>query len=149
MEFSHLNDKGEVQIVNISDKTVSHRSAEASCAIYLDNQTIGKIINNEIKKGNVLTTSKIAGIIAAKNTDKTIPLCHQIQLTNIDLNFTISDNKIEIFSKIECIDKTGAEMEALHSVLVAALTIYDMCKAVDKKMIIGEAKLCRKSKRSV
>ncbi|HQB61569.1 MAG TPA: cyclic pyranopterin monophosphate synthase MoaC, partial [Spirochaetota bacterium] len=126
-----------------------HRIAEASCAIYLENETIGKIINNEIKKGNVLTTAKIAGIMAAKNTDKTIPLCHQIQLTNIDLAFSILENKIEIFSKVECIDKTGAEIEALHSVLIAALTIYDMCKAVDKKMVIGEAKLCQKSKLSV
>jgi len=87
--------------------------------------------------------------MAAKNTDKTIPLCHQIQLTNIDLAFSILENKIEIFSKVECIDKTGAEIEALHSVLIAALTIYDMCKAVDKKMVIGEAKLCQKSKLSV
>ena len=149
MDFTHLSENGDVKIVDITDKNESYRIAEASSVIFLKNDTIDKIVNNKIKKGNVLTTAKIAGIMAAKNTHSTIPLCHQIQLTSIDIDFKIGVDRIEIFSKVKCIDKTGAEMEALHSALISALTIYDMCKAIDKNMIIGETRLCQKSKRSV
>jgi len=112
----------------------------------LAKETIELIKDNQIKKGDVLSVAKIAGIQAAKRTSDLIPLCHPLLLTNIDVSFEIKTEKIEIESKVECIGKTGVEMEALTAVSVAALTIYDMCKAVDKNMEIGEIKLCQKLK---
>ncbi|HOJ62989.1 MAG TPA: cyclic pyranopterin monophosphate synthase MoaC [Spirochaetota bacterium] len=149
MDFTHLDKEGNVKMVDITKKEISKRIAIAKGIIKLQKETIEKIVNGNIKKGNVLTTAKIAGIMAAKNSFNIIPLCHQIQLTGIDINFNILEEEIEIESVITAIDKTGAEMEALTSVSVAALTIYDMCKAIDKNMVIKEIKLCHKSKQSV
>ena len=149
MEFSHLDKDGSIKMVDITDKSLSIRNAKACGKIFLKPETILLIKEGNIKKGNVLTTAKIAGIMAAKKTYDIIPLCHQIQLTKIDVDFVVGSDNIEIVSTVGCIDKTGAEMEALHSVTIAALTIYDMCKAVDKNMSIGEIKLWEKSKQSV
>ncbi|HOV14300.1 MAG TPA: cyclic pyranopterin monophosphate synthase MoaC [Spirochaetota bacterium] len=149
MEFSHLDKDGSIKMVDITDKSLSIRNAKACGKIFLKPETILLIKEGNIKKGNVLTTAKIAGIMAAKKTHDIIPLCHQIQLTKIDVDFVVGSDNIEIVSTVGCIDKTGAEMEALHSVTIAALTIYDMCKAVDKNMSIGEIKLWEKSKQSV
>jgi len=149
VEFSHLDKDGSIKMVDITDKSLSIRNAKACGKIFLKPETILLIKEGNIKKGNVLTTAKIAGIMAAKKTYDIIPLCHQIQLTKIDVDFVVGSDNIEIVSTVGCIDKTGAEMEALHSVTIAALTIYDMCKAVDKNMSIGEIKLWEKSKQSV
>jgi len=149
VEFSHLDKDGSIKMVDITDKSLSIRNAKACGKIFLKPETILLIKEGNIKKGNVLTTAKIAGIMAAKKTHDIIPLCHQIQLTKIDVDFVVGSDNIEIVSTVGCIDKTGAEMEALHSVTIAALTIYDMCKAVDKNMSIGEIKLWEKSKQSV
>ena len=108
-----------------------------------------KIKDNQMKKGDVISVAKIAGIQAAKKTHELIPLCHPLPLTNIDLSFEIKEDTVDIESRVECIAKTGVEMEALTAVSVAALTIYDMCKAVDKNMRIGEIELCHKSKQPV
>lgn len=148
-EFSHLDKDGRVVMVDVSDKGLSLREARASGVIRLSPNVISMINDGNIKKGNVLTTAKIAGIMAAKSTQSVIPLCHQINLTSVNIEFTVNTDNILIESTVKCADKTGAEMEALHAVTVAALTIYDMCKAVDKNMIIDEVKLCSKSKQSV
>lgn len=149
MGFTHIDSNGNVKMVDIGEKPTSLRLAKAGGKIFLNPQTISRIVEGNIKKGNVLTTAKIAAIMASKNTSNTIPLCHQIQLTSVDIEFVIGNDNIEVISSVGCIDKTGAEMEALHSVSVALLTIYDMCKAIDKNMSMGDIKLWEKSKQSV
>ena len=149
MDFTHIDNDGNPTMVDITNKEISKRTAIASGSITLSDNTIDKIKSNSIVKGNVLSTAKIAGIMAAKKTYNIIPLCHQIELTSLDLIFKFEYKKISVISTAFCIGKTGAEMEALVGVSVALLTIYDMCKAIDKNMVIGEVKLCQKSKQSV
>jgi len=146
MEFSHLNERGEVNMVDISGKKIVHREATASGAIYLQDETIKKIKNNLIKKGDVLSIARVAGIMGAKKTFELIPLCHNIPVNKIDIYFDIKEDRINIRSKAICDAKTGIEMEALTAVSIACLTIYDMCKAVDKSMIISDIKLEEKTK---
>ena len=146
MEFSHLNERGEVNMVDISGKKIVHREAVASGVVYLREETIELIKNNLIKKGDVLSIARIAGIIGAKKTFELIPLCHNIPINKIDVHFDIKKDRINIRSKAICDAKTGIEMEALTAVLIACLTIYDMCKAVDKSMIISDIKLEEKTK---
>lgn len=146
MEFSHLNEKGEVNMVDISGKKIVHREAVASGTIYLQDETIKMIRNNLIKKGDVLSIARIAGIIGAKKTFELIPLCHNIPINKIDVHFDIKKDRINIRSKAICDAKTGIEMEALTAVSIACLTIYDMCKAVDKSMVISDIKLEKKTK---
>jgi len=146
VEFSHLNEKGEVNMVDISGKKIVHREAVASGTIYLQDETIKMIRNNLIKKGDVLSIARIAGIIGAKKTFELIPLCHNIPINKIDVHFDIKKDRINIRSKAICDAKTGIEMEALTAVSIACLTIYDMCKAVDKSMVISDIKLEKKTK---
>ena len=146
MEFSHLNERGEVNMVDISGKKIVHREATALGTIYLQDETIKMIKNNLIKKGDVLSIARIAGIMGAKKTFELIPLCHNIPINKIDVHFDIKKDRINIRSKAICDAKTGIEMEALTAVLIACLTIYDMCKAVDKSMIISDIKLEEKTK---
>ncbi|MFH1347537.1 MAG: cyclic pyranopterin monophosphate synthase MoaC [Candidatus Margulisiibacteriota bacterium] len=148
-KFSHTDEKGKAKMVDVGSKPDTKRIAIAKGSISLAAETIQKIKDNQMKKGDVISVAKIAGIQAAKKTHELIPLCHPLSLTNIDLSFEIKEDKVEIESKVECIGKTGVEMEALTAVSVAALTIYDMCKAVDKKMRIGEIHLWQKSKQPV
>jgi cyclic pyranopterin phosphate synthase len=147
MDFTHLDDKGEARMVDISGKKVQHRIAQASGKIHLGKNTLGLIKDNQIKKGDVLSVARIAAISGAKKTFDLIPLCHNIRINTIEISFTIENDGIRIFSKAICDAKTGIEMEALTAVSMAALTIYDMCKAVDKKMIISDIKLDKKSKK--
>ncbi len=146
MKFSHLNSKGEANMVDISKKTIVHREAIASGKILLSKETIELIRSDMVKKGDVLSTARIAGINAAKKTSELIPLCHNILINKIDISFEISENYIAIISKAICDGKTGIEMEAITAVSIAAITIYDMCKAVDKNMEITEVKLLKKTK---
>lgn len=148
-KLSHVDNKGKAKMVDVASKDDLKRTAIAKGKIFLNEKTIKIIRKNQIKKGDVLAVAKIAGIQAAKKTSGLIPLCHPLLLTNIDINFEIKKNSIEIESIVECIGKTGVEMESLTAVSVAALTIYDMCKAVDKKMRIGDIYLCQKLKQSV
>ena len=144
VEFSHLDKEGKAQMVDVTDKISNNRMAKAEGRITMLPDTISAIQLNNIPKGNVLTTAKIAGIQAAKKTSELIPMCHQLNLSHINLDFKIEFNAILIYSLVKVKDGTGVEMEALSAVSIAALTIYDMCKAVDKTMEIGEIKLVEK-----
>lgn len=146
-KFTHFNNNGKAKMVDVSKKEDSLRVATARGCIILNSQIIKKIRENQIQKGDALAVAKIAGINAAKKTWELVPLCHQIRLTDIDINFEISDieNKIIAISTIKGYDKTGVEMEALVSVALSLVAIYDMCKAVSKKMIIGEIELINKT----
>ena len=144
--FTHIDKDGNAKMVDVSKKDNSDRIAIASGLIELNNATIRLLEVGTLKKGDVLTVAKIAGIQASKKTASLIPLCHNINLNNIDIEFKIDnqENKIYCQSTINCSGKTGVEMEALTAVSVALLTIYDMCKASDKNMIISEIKLIEK-----
>jgi molybdenum cofactor biosynthesis protein MoaC len=136
MTFSHLDDRGMVHMVDVSGKPPTRREAQASGWVVMNPETIAQLLQDELPKGNVLATAKIAGIQAAKQTAGLIPLCHQLNLSWIDIIFQIDDNRIRITATVRTRESTGVEMEALTAVSVAALTIYDMCKAVDKTMEI-------------
>jgi cyclic pyranopterin phosphate synthase len=146
-DFTHIDEKGRAKMVDISGKSESLRIAEAVGTIRLDKNIIARIKDNDIKKGDVLAVSKIAGINAAKKTWDIIPLCHHIKLTGIDINFKILDERqsIEARSKVSAYDSTGVEMEAVTAVSVSLLTIYDMCKAMSKNMEIGPVYLVKKT----
>ena len=149
MDFSHLDEQGQAKMVDISSKDISRRSAKAKGLIFLHKTTIEKIKNNLIKKGDVLAVARIAAISGGKKTSELIPLCHNILISKIDISFNILDEKIEIIAEAVCQARTGIEMEALCAVSIAALNIYDMCKAVDKNMIISDIKLVQKSKEKI
>jgi cyclic pyranopterin monophosphate synthase len=146
-KLSHVNNKGDVQMVDVTAKANTIRKAKARGIVQMDIKTLELIEKGRVAKGNVLTTAKIAGIMAAKKTGELIPLCHPLELTGIDLNFSIDHktSQIIIESEVQTAGKTGVEMEALTAVSVGALTIYDMCKAVNKKIIIGDIMLLEKS----
>ena len=143
-EFSHLDNQGNVRMVDITNKQVSLRTAKAEGKIFLSPETIHKMKDDDLPKGNVLTTAKVAGIQAAKKTAELIPMCHQLQLSHVDLTFELEEQQITITAIVKTKEATGVEMEALTAVSVAALTIYDMCKAVDSNMIVGEIALIDK-----
>lgn len=145
-KLSHIDENGNAKMVDVVDKTIQLRIASASGSILLSNETLQLISQNNIAKGDVITVAKIAGIQAAKRTADLIPLCHPLALSKVDLQFNIKDNSIEVISEVKCEGKTGVEMEALTAVNVALLTIYDMCKAVDKNMIFENIKLLNKEK---
>jgi cyclic pyranopterin phosphate synthase len=146
-ELTHTDKKGKAQMVDVGDKEVQTRIARASGTIGLSAEAIGLIRENLVKKGDVLTVAQIAGICAAKQTSSLIPLCHNIVLENVKVELTLGDEGIKAESDIRCTGKTGAEMEALTAVSIALLTVYDMCKAVDKKMTISNICLTEKIKR--
>ncbi len=146
-DFTHLDKSGNVKMVNVAQKPETLRRARASGSIRLTGEIISKIAGGGIKKGNVLAASKIAGIMAAKKTWEIIPLCHQIKLAGIDIEFRINKDKnnIEAISTVQGFDRTGVEMEALAGVSVALLNIYDMCKALSKDLEISQIKLMEKT----
>jgi len=146
-KLSHVNNEGDVQMVDVTAKVNTIRKAKARGIVKMDVRTLQLIEEGQITKGNVLTTAKIAGIMAAKKTGELIPLCHPLGLTGIDIKLSIDHRKSQIVieSEVQTAGKTGVEMEALTAVSVAALTIYDMCKAVNKKIIIGDIMLLEKS----
>jgi len=146
-KLTHINQKGDAQLVDISDKAITHRKAIAEGSIQLNKETLKLIQDNLIKKGDVLNTARIAGIQAAKKTWELIPLCHTINLSKIDINFSIDkkNNVITCQSSCECFAQTGLEMEVLSAVSIALLTIYDMVKAVDRTMVISNIHLVEKS----
>ena len=144
--FSHLDEKGRVRMVDVTEKNVNRRKAIARGEVLMNIQTIRLIRDKKVPKGDVLTLAKVAGIMAAKKTGELIPLCHPLNVDWIDLSFKIGKDRIKIFAEVKLEAKTGVEMEALTAVAIASLTIYDMCKAVDKKMVISEIKLEKKVK---
>ena len=145
MELTHINNNRPA-MVDVSDKPSSHRIAKAKGFIKLNKETIKLINENHIKKGNVLVTAELAGVQAAKKTFELIPLCHLLVLSHVRVYSEIVEDGIKIKSEVKCTGQTGVEMEALTAVSVALLTIYDMCKAVDKNMQIGEIVLTEKTK---
>jgi cyclic pyranopterin phosphate synthase len=136
-------------MVNVGQKKKQKRTAWAEGIIKLQSSTIGLIRNNEIEKGAVLTVAEIAGVQAAKKTGDLVPLCHPLQLSHVQVNATLTESGVKVTSKVEYTGKTGVEMEALTAVNVALLTVYDMCKAVDKEMVIQEVKLVEKRKEDI
>ena len=147
MEFTHLDENGKVKMVDISDKEMTTRRATASGEIQLKAETIDAILENKLKKGDVFACARVAGIMAAKKTSELIPLCHNINISavEIDIQCERKCNKIVVLATVCCDGKTGVEMEALTAVTGACLCIYDMCKAIDKEMIIDGIKLLRKT----
>lgn len=145
-EFSHIDKNGKASMVDVGNKPSQKRKAQAKGFIYLETETIQKIHDNELKKGDVLTVAQIAGIQAAKATPSLIPLCHKLLLSKVKISFKIKENGIETTCNTTCNGQTGVEMEALAGVSVALLTIYDMCKAVDKQMQISDIRLISKTK---
>ena len=134
-------------MVDIGEKPVQQRMAKATGTISLNTETLTLIRENQIKKGDVIAVARIAGINAAKQTSMLVPLCHNIVLDKVSVNLDLTETGITAKSEIRCTGKTGVEMEALTAVLVSLLTVYDMCKAVDKNMIIGNVILVEKVKR--
>ncbi len=145
-EFTHLDNEGHAQMVNVGNKDIVHRYASAEGVIILQKETLEKIRQYQIKKGDVLTVAQIAGIQAAKQTPYLIPLCHTLLLNHVELSFELLNDGIKAVSHVECDAKTGVEMEALTAVSVALLTIYDMCKAVDNTMTLKNIHLIEKTK---
>ena len=148
-KLSHIDEQGKARMVDVGHKPDQVREAFAYGFIRLQPETVTLIAENNIKKGDVLTIAEVAGIQAAKQTGGLIPLCHPLRLTKIDVKCEILPHGIGVSSKVKCIGKTGVEMEALTAVSVALLTVYDMCKAVDKQMEIGEVKLLEKTKHDI
>lgn len=143
---THIDENGRAKMVDVGEKEMVKRMAVAKGKIVLQPATVKLIKNLEVKKGDVLTVAKIAGIMGAKKTSELIPLTHQINLENIDIKFKINNNSVEIISEVKTSAQTGVEMEALTAVCVSALTIYDMLKAVDKNMVISDIYLVEKKK---
>ena len=146
-DFTHIDKNGKAQMADVSGKNISERTAEAYGEVKVTKNVFDKIKQNEISKGDVLAVAKIAGIQTAKKTSELIPLCHNIFISKIDLNFELNEDttSIGIYSFAKTNSVTGIEMEALTAVSVAALTIYDMCKALDKSILIKEVHLLKKS----
>lgn len=144
--LTHINGKGYAKMVDISCKEDTTRTAIAVATITMSRESLEKVKNGQIKKGEVLSVAQVAGIMGAKNTSLNIPMCHQINLVGCDLDFEIMEEKsaIKVISTCKSLGKTGVEMEALNACTIAALTIYDMCKAVDKKMVISNIHLVEK-----
>jgi len=144
--LSHVDDLGKANMVDVSIKPVQLRTAVATGHISLQPATLDLIRDNKMKKGDVITVAEIAGIQGGKRTSDLIPLCHPLLITKMDVTATIDDTGIRVTSLARCTGQTGIEMEALTAVSVALLTIYDMCKAVDKTMLIDQIKLVEKTK---
>jgi len=149
MELSHLDKNGKPVMVDVSGKPFEKRVARARGLIILQTRTLSLIQENNMKKGNVLLTAQIAGIQAAKKTSDLIPLCHPLSISKVDVDFEIMEEGIQVESVVICIEQTGVEMEALQAVSTALLTVYDMCKAVDKEMVIKDIHLVEKTKELV
>jgi len=145
-ELTHFNQAGEAHIVDVGEKAETHRIATAEGWIYMQAETLAKIQTGSHKKGDVLGIARVAGIMASKKTSDIIPLCHPLALTHVSVDLTPlpDDNAVYCQAKVETRGQTGVEMEALHAVQVALLTIYDMCKAVDRGMTIDKVRLVKK-----
>ncbi len=145
-KLSHTSDDGKASMVDVSQKNPMLREAVAEGFISLQQETIQLIIDNQMKKGDVLVVAEIAGVQAAKATSSLIPLCHPLLLSDIQVKARLVENGVHVQANVKCIGNTGVEMEALTSVSIALLTVYDMCKAVDKAMEIGSIHLVSKIK---
>lgn len=145
MEFTHFNEEGRAHMVEVGHKEDTKRVAIARGRIRMKRETVEKVKEGLIEKGDVLSVAQVAGIMGAKKTSDLIPMCHNINLTGVDIRFNILEEAIEVEAEVKTIGKTGVEMEALTAVSITCLTIYDMCKAIDKDMIIEDIKLMKKT----
>lgn len=145
MEFTHFNEEGRAHMVEVGEKENTKRKAIARGKVTMKKATLDNIKQGLIKKGDVLSVAQIAGIMGAKNTSNLIPMCHTLLLTGADIKFNLVDDGVEVESEVNTIGKTGVEMEALTAVSIACLTIYDMCKAIDKDMVIENVRLIKKN----
>ncbi|MBT3345658.1 MAG: cyclic pyranopterin monophosphate synthase MoaC [Gemmatimonadetes bacterium] len=143
--LTHLDDTGQARMVDVSDKQVSDRVARVGGEILMRSETVAAISSDTIAKGNVLATARIAGIQAAKRTAELIPLCHPLNPTAIVVDFEVLADRVRVETEVRLADRTGVEMEALTAASVALLTIYDMCKAIDRGMVISQLRLLEKS----
>lgn len=146
-DFTHFNEQGRAKMVDVGEKAVTQRTATAAARVLVSPETFDRIKTGGMKKGDVLTVAQIAGVMGAKRTPDLIPMCHPIQITGIDLDLSLDETRhsVEIYATVSCTGKTGVEMEALTAASTAALTVYDMCKAVQKDIVISDIRLIDKT----
>lgn len=147
MDLTHINDQGRAKMVDVSSKDETLREAAAYGSVYMKRETLERIKEGAVKKGDVLSVAQVAGIMASKKTSDIVPMCHPIMISGCDISFNLNfeENKVEISSTVKNTGQTGVEMEALTAVAAAGLTIYDMCKAIDREMIVSDIMLMKKS----
>ena len=145
MELTHFNEQGRARMVDVSEKAVTYRTAKAAGRVWMNPETLEKVRQGSMAKGDVLAVAQGAGIMAAKRTWELIPMCHPLPLTSINITFAFQDNALDIQAQVKCSGETGVEMEALTAVSAAALTVYDMCKAVQRDMVIDQIRLLEKT----
>ena len=143
--LTHLDPLGRARMVDVTPKDPTHRRAIARCKVFMQAETTSRVASNAVSKGDVLAVARVAGIQAAKQTPNLVPLCHPLLVGSVFVNFTIGDDNVEIEAQVETVDRTGVEMEAMTACAVAALTVYDMCKSMDRSMTIGELTLWEKT----
>ncbi len=146
-DFTHFNEQGRAKMVDVGEKPLSTRTAVAAGRVLVNRETFALIRSGGMKKGDVLTVAQVAGVMGAKRTPDLIPMCHPILIDGIDLQLSLDEERcsVEIRAAVSCDGRTGVEMEALTAVSTAALTVYDMCKAVQKDMVISDVRLLRKT----
>ena len=146
-ELSHLDEQGRARMVDVSAKEITSRTAIARGSIHMRVETLALILEDKIEKGDVFSVARVAGIMAAKKTSELIPMCHPLNIASVEIDLTAAQDpaRVDIEATVRVSGKTGVEMEAMTAVSVAGLTIYDMCKAVDREMTIGEIRLVKKS----
>ena len=146
-DFTHFNEQGRAKMVDVGDKPVTTRTAVAAARVLVSRETFELIRSGGMKKGDVLTVAQVAGVMGAKRTPELIPMCHPILIDGIDLSLSLDEQRlsVEIRASVSCDGRTGVEMEALTAAATAALTVYDMCKAVQKDMVITDLRLVSKS----
>ncbi len=146
-DFTHFNDEGRARMVNVEEKPVTRRTAVAGARVLVSGETFRLIASGGVKKGDVLTVAQIAGILGAKRTPELIPMCHPVPLDGVDLSLSLDEarSSVEIRATATCLGRTGVEMEALTAAAAAALTVYDMCKAVQRDMVITDVRLLEKT----
>ena len=146
-DFTHFNEQGRAKMVDVGEKHISRRTAVAAARVLVNDETFSLIRSGGMKKGDVLTVAQIAGVMGAKRTPDLIPMCHPILMDGIDLDLSLDESRksVEIRATVRCDGRTGVEMEALTAVSTAALTVYDMCKAVQKDMVITDIRLVQKT----
>ena len=143
-KLTHLDDEGRLKMVDVGDKELTARVARVRGEICMQPTTAALIAQNRVAKGNVIEAARLAGIMAAKRTGDLIPLCHPLNITAVDIEFTLKSDRVQVEAQARVDDRTGVEMEALTATTIALLTIYDMCKGVDKDMVISEVRLMEK-----
>ena len=144
-DFTHFNEQGRARMVDVSGKEPTDRTAVAAGTVRMQPSTVEAIRTGGVPKGDVLAVAQVAGIMAAKRTSEIVPMCHPLALTGVDIRFALRADAVDVEAAVRCRGETGVEMEALHAVTAAALTIYDMCKALEKGMVISDVRLLEKT----